>query len=292
MTVSSVTVVVPFQREAELLGRQLAALDGQEGLSAFDVVLVGSAVDAATERIATRWAHSRPRTRVVVSPQPLLPGAARNFGAGGVATQALAFCDADDEVAPDWLAAHLEALGAPGVGASGGPLNEEALNSPRVRRWRRPLAEDALPMGWWFAPYAVSANLAVRREVFDRVRGFDPSLRSCEDVDLCWRLAAAGQTVAFTPGAVVRYRHRERLASSMAQAFRWGHDSVGLVVAHRGCGQGPRLARPAELLRTLADDATAGAGRLARAAAYTAGLGVGLVRRPLAAPLAPMQAPE
>src|SRR5262249_52970008 len=37
-----------------------------------------------------------------------------------------------------------------------------------------------------------SGNLAVRRDAFLRVGGFDTSLETCEDVDLCNRLRAAG----------------------------------------------------------------------------------------------------
>lgn len=37
-----------------------------------------------------------------------------------------------------------------------------------------------------------SGNLAVRREVFSRLNGFDESLETCEDVDFCQRLRSAG----------------------------------------------------------------------------------------------------
>jgi hypothetical protein len=39
-----------------------------------------------------------------------------------------------------------------------------------------------------FLPFGLSANLAVPREVFEAVRGFDEELSPGEDVDLCWRL--------------------------------------------------------------------------------------------------------
>ncbi len=40
-----------------------------------------------------------------------------------------------------------------------------------------------------------SGNLAVRRNAFETLGGFDTSLETCEDVDLCHRLIAAGHNI-------------------------------------------------------------------------------------------------
>ncbi len=48
--------------------------------------------------------------------------------------------------------------------------------------------EPAVREGHWLG----SGNLVVRREVFASVGGFDNSLETCEDVDLCMRIRKAG----------------------------------------------------------------------------------------------------
>ncbi|GAB2874786.1 glycosyltransferase family 2 protein [Streptomyces mayteni] len=61
-----------------------------------------------------------------------------------------------------------------------------------------------------------TAGMLVRRDVFERLGGFDrrlPLMR--DDVDLCWRAQAAGHRVLIAPGAVVRHAEaasRERRA--------------------------------------------------------------------------------
>jgi GT2 family glycosyltransferase len=53
-------------------------------------------------------------------------------------------------------------------------------------------------------PWLLGAALAVRRAAFDAVGGFDPAFfMYTEEVDLCWRLRAAGWEVHFAPVATV-----------------------------------------------------------------------------------------
>ena len=54
------------------------------------------------------------------------------------------------------------------------------------------------------APWVLGAALAIRREAFDAVGGFDPAFfLYAEEVDLCWRLWQAGWEVHYTPSATV-----------------------------------------------------------------------------------------
>jgi glycosyltransferase involved in cell wall biosynthesis len=282
------TVVVPFQREGDLLRVQLAALSAQVGPADFEVVLVGSATDSPTLAIAQAWVATHSYARLEVSERSLLPGAARNLGAEFARSDLLVFCDADDEVSPTWLVAHLAACKGPDVSASGGPLDERKLNPPNVRRWRTEQVTDSLPEGWWYLPYAPSSNLAVRRTAFESLGGFDPHLRTLEDVDLCWRLLESDQRIVFSPLAVVAYRHRTHLTDSTAQAFWWGYGSVELVRRFQrpgpdGAASAPRLPSGSIAIKALARDLRAaralGLGPAVRRAGYLLGTLYGTMLR-------------
>jgi GT2 family glycosyltransferase len=55
-------------------------------------------------------------------------------------------------------------------------------------------------------PWVLGAALALRREAFDAVGGFDPGFfLYAEEVDLCYRLRQAGWEVHFTPEATVMH---------------------------------------------------------------------------------------
>ncbi|WP_053226738.1 glycosyltransferase [Solirubrobacter soli] len=63
---------------------------------------------------------------------------------------------------------------------------------------------------------------------------FDPSLRFGEDVDLVWRLAAAGWTVRYEPASVVEHPHRATLRAWLRQRAAYGSSAGPLARRHPG----------------------------------------------------------
>lgn len=76
--------------------------------------------------------------------------------------------------------------------------------------------------------------VAVRRDAFDRVGGFDPGyFLFMEDVDLCGRLRAAGGRVVFDPTVAVTHRVGGSLDRDRAAARRHHARSIGRWVSRR-----------------------------------------------------------
>jgi GT2 family glycosyltransferase len=87
----------------------------------------------------------------------------------------------------------------------------------------------------WFrgstgAGYFTTNNLAVPREAFLNIGGFNESFRFAhEDREFGARWADHGMLSAWTPGAIVAHRHEFTLQSFVRQQFRYG---VGAVTFH------------------------------------------------------------
>lgn len=118
--------------------------------------------------------------------------ALRNAGARAAAGSLLAFVDADHEVDRRWAEAALDLTADPEIAAVGAPYHPPpsanwVQRTYNLLRDHRPGLRDATWLG--------SGNLAVRRSAFDAVGGFDETLETCEDVDLCQRLKQAGYRV-------------------------------------------------------------------------------------------------
>jgi len=78
-----------------------------------------------------------------------------------------------------------------------------------------------------YLPPVMGCNMAVRRETFDLVGGFDESLEAGGDFDFSWRIQLAGGTVGFDLDAVVHWRLRRGWAY-FRRSFCYGAANVEL----------------------------------------------------------------
>lgn len=191
---AQITVVVPARDASATIGRTLAALAAQDVAADYEVVVVDSGSRDETAEIA---AASGVATAVLHNPGGE-PAGSRNIGVRHGTGQVLAFTDADCEPVETWLACGLKALERADIvqgkvlpGAAQGPFD----------RTLSVLREYGL---------YETANLFVRREVFERVGGFRPvavdeadARPFGEDVWFAWRARRTGAQAAFADEALV-----------------------------------------------------------------------------------------
>jgi glycosyltransferase involved in cell wall biosynthesis len=228
-----VSVVIPARNAADVIGQQLTALAGQDYDGRYEVVV---ADNGSTDDLAGAVEPFTTRLSVRVVPADDRPGVshARNVGCRAAEGDLIAICDADDEVSPGWLSAHVAA--AAGADVLGGSLELERLNPPRTVRWRD-VSTDSLSMAMGFLPFAQGCNVALWRWVLDAVGGWDEDLvAGGDDTDFAWRAQLAGATLDFAPDALVHYRLRTSLRATMRQVSAYAEARASLVLKHRAHG--------------------------------------------------------
>ncbi|MFD1506951.1 glycosyltransferase [Georgenia yuyongxinii] len=220
MAETAVSVVVPALDAAATIATQLDALAAQDADVGWEVVVVDNGSTDATVEVCRTYAAVLPSLRVISCTTPGT-SAARNAGAAAAFGKLLLFCDADDQVAPGWLAAMTRALTHTDADAAGGAIENDLLN-PGSQPYL-PRHPDHLPVVAGFLPRAITANLAVRRDAFEALGGFAPEYDyGGPDTEFCWRLQLAGFRLAYAPDAVVHYRHRHELRAVARKAYRTG----------------------------------------------------------------------
>lgn len=98
--------------------------------------------------------------------------------------------------------------------------------------------------------WAIGAFLLIRREAWDRAGGFDPrQWMYAEDLDLGWRLAAAGWRTRYEPEAVVRHHASASTSQAWGEARteQWMRSTYAWMLRRRG----PAVTRAAALVNTL-----------------------------------------
>jgi glycosyltransferase involved in cell wall biosynthesis len=234
-SIPTVSVVIPVLNGAATLGQQLQALAEQTYDRPWEVVVADNGSTDTTAEVVHQWATKLPCLRLVDASDRRSTNHARNAGAAAAKGELLAFCDADDVATPGWLAALVAALGRNDL--VGGRLDDEALNDPVTRSWRRPPDRGRLPSALYFLPYATSANLGVRATVLWALGGWNEDfVRGGTEVELCWRAQLAGYRLGHAPEAVMQYRYRRTLRAFAYQLYRYGRGEAQLYRAFRRHG--------------------------------------------------------
>jgi glycosyltransferase involved in cell wall biosynthesis len=228
--VGTVSVVVPVLDQARELSQQLEHVLGQESGTPFEVVVADNG--STDDSVPVAHAFARADERVVTVDASARPGpaAARNIGVSAATGDALVFCDADDVVAPGWLAACVRAL--EDCDAVAGTFDFASLSGGSSAAGVDVYSAEH----FGFLPAGLGANLAVRADAFRAVGGFDESMRAGEDIDLCWRLQLAGYEFTSTPDAVVAKRERADAAARNRQQFAYGRHDARLYRRFRTAG--------------------------------------------------------
>ena len=202
------SVIIPSLNAADTIATQLEALASQRWSEPWEVIISDNGSTDKTLAIIERYGNRLLNLHVVDSSDRRGAAHARNVGAQAATGDALAFCDADDEVASDWVAAIGEALREYDLVAS--RFDIEKLNAPWVQKSRENPQIDGLQR-LWYPPYlshASGSGLGLKRSLHEAVGGFDESFCFLEETDYCLRIQLAGVKIHFVPDAVVYYRYR------------------------------------------------------------------------------------
>ena len=208
MSSPEISVVIPARDAAATLPDTLAGLSAQRFSGPLEVIVADDGSTDATTEIAAR----SPIVDRVVDVGRRGPGVARNAGAAAARAPLLAFLDADCRPAPEWLRAGKLALERSDL-----VLGE---TRPRTDRAHGPFDRSLWVIGG--SPLFESANLFVRKELFEQLGGFESWLGPSdgkelgEDVWFGWRARRAGARVAVCSGALAHHEVYTRGISGFA----------------------------------------------------------------------------
>jgi GT2 family glycosyltransferase len=218
-----VTFIIPVKNDAERLQCCIASVTANPGVR--EVIVADNGSTDGSVAVA-RAAGAR-----VVS----LPGkpvaALRNEAAAIARGDFLAFVDADHEVAASWMAAALDVMQQGEVGAAGA-LYLAPPDGTWVQRTYGALRGRTI--GHADTRWLGSGNLIVRRAAFASIGGFDATLESCEDVDLCQRLRDRGWRVVADERLVSVHHGDPSTLGGLFRAERWrGRDNFRVTFRTR-----------------------------------------------------------
>jgi glycosyltransferase involved in cell wall biosynthesis len=200
----AVTVIIPTFNRAAIVGRAIRSVLAQTWQD-WELIVVDDCSRDGTEQAVRSFSDHR--IKYICQDRNRGAGAARNTGIRCARGEYVAFLDSDDEWLPQKLQKELEVFrhsdGEVGLVYSGKVILDERGKVLRVRMETQ--------SGWVYEGLldqdfiGSCSRVMVKKEVLDRVWGFDEALPSGEDRDLWLRVARVSK-VASVPFCLVR-RH-------------------------------------------------------------------------------------
>jgi glycosyltransferase involved in cell wall biosynthesis len=190
----SISIIIPALNEEKMIGRCLDSLT-QLSLSRdrFEVLVVDNGSRDKTLDIANSFKDHL--NLKILQQADVRISALRNLGARAALGKILAFLDADCLAPVDWLDRILALASTNGAGVLGAHYLLPEDSSWVGRTWHR--YQEAPESGE--ISHVPAGDLVMRREDFLKLGGFDETIQTNEDYELCERARKAGMHVRAFP---------------------------------------------------------------------------------------------
>lgn len=220
-----VSFIIPARNEEKMIGACLGAIDKLAcERRLWECILVDNGSADATAEIA-----SASGARVFVVPDVTI-SALRNLGAREAKGELLGFIDADCVIDKDWLKNALACFRDSNIGCVGCHPGIPEERSWVQETWalqnqRKARVEDV--------DWLPSMNILVRKNAFVELGGFNESLRTCEDVDFCYRLKTKGYRIVSDLSVRSMHYGEAKTVGDFFKKERWrGQSNVGGLLSH------------------------------------------------------------
>jgi glycosyltransferase involved in cell wall biosynthesis len=231
-----ISIIIAAYNEGHTISTQLDALKQQQWPQPWEVLVADNGSTDGTAAVVASYQQQMPHLRLLDASER--PGAAhaRNVAVAAAQGDYIVFCDADDEVAPDWLPAIATALEQHDFVAS--RFDHQKLNPTSGQHYGLTVQTKGIGTLWYLPAihFASTSGMGIKKTIFEQVGGFDETMRGNEDTDFCIRVQKTGAALHFVPEAVVAYRHRSQNGAMLQQARRWARDNAMLYQRYRPKG--------------------------------------------------------
>jgi hypothetical protein len=217
------SIVIPVRDDARRLSQCLQALKSDPGVAKVEIVVIDNGSSDGSANVGQQAGAT-----VLTMPRASL-SAIRNLGAACTTGPLLGFVDADQIPRSGWITAGFRIFededDLVAAGAPSSPPDEATWVQRSYDRLRRHVP-GRRPIDW-----LTSGNLIVRRCAFDAVGGFDTSLGTCEDVDLCNRLRLAGGRIVADEALGSKHQGDPQTLSALFRGELWrGRDNLRVTL--------------------------------------------------------------
>ena len=238
------SVVIAVRNEKNYIMRCLEAVFSQDIDEDYEVIVVDGMSTDGTFELLNKL--KKPNFSLIKN-KKINAAAGRNLGIKQAKGDIVAFIDGDAIPSNDWLTQIKKAYKKHdnSVAGVGGPdlLPEDSrykekvigivMTSSVARGGRfNPSTQHSLMDDERFVDHIPTCNLAIRKNVIEKVGFFDEDFAKGQDLELNYRIIKAGYKLLYSPKIKVVHYRKNHIREFARQIFKWAKAKVAIIKKH------------------------------------------------------------
>jgi GT2 family glycosyltransferase len=224
-----VSILIPCYNSERTIRRCLDSILRQETSVPFDVTVVDSSIDCTSEIVSEEF----PSVRLIRRATRTLAGAARNIGVRASRAPYCMMIDSDCITPPDMVERVMARFREGDYAGIGGAICNGTPGSwSGLLCYLMEFKESMPSTPRRTVQTLATANLTYRRDVFERLGGFDDTLWLTEDILFNYKLTLAGYTILFDPE--IQVTHLNRTGWRNVLSYQYGMGRMSAAARLRG----------------------------------------------------------
>jgi len=212
------SIVVTVKNEADSISELLDSLFIQE--KPFEIIIVDANSNDGTQNIIKQYAKKHKEIRLYIHEGSR--GEGRNFGVKKSKGEIMVFTDGGCKADKNWLKELIKKMKEGYDVVAGRTINVGPFKDIKRVRVNYKGFDITYP----------SCNLAYKKNLFEKIGGFDPRFITAEEVDLNLRAVDGGAKIGYTGNAIIYRETAKNMLSLIKQAFWYGYGRKQLAIKH------------------------------------------------------------
>ncbi len=214
-----ISVVLTTKNEEKHIGELLESLMHQE--EPYEVIVVDSDSTDRTQEIVKKYSKKKPNIKLLIHPGNRAES--MNYGIKQATGDAVAFIGGDDIADKNWIKEIRKTIkNADIIVGKLEPLKKQKIkNIENVKLYHKG-TNISYP----------GTNTTYKKEILDKLNGFDPWFSSAEDLEINIRAIDLGCKITENKKAIVYYRAKNNPLSFLKQAFWYGYGRKLIDLKH------------------------------------------------------------
>ena len=212
------SIVITVKNEESNIKELLDSLLIQE--KPFEIIIVDASSTDGTQEIVKNYAEKHEEVKLFIHAGSR--GEGRNFGVKMAKGEIIAFTDGGCKADKNWLKELKKTIKEGYDVVAGKTVNVGTFEEiKRVKVYRK----------GYDVTYP-SCNLAYKKELFEKIGGFDARFVTAEDIDLNYRAVEAGGKIGYNEKAIIYRRTAKNILGFIKKAFWYGYGRKQLTLKH------------------------------------------------------------